>query len=471
VEPEGAAPGGRHAAGRILPECSTACRKKEITMRGNKKNPLPVGLIVLSAILAGCSRMPTPAAATPTQRPGAPSIFSPTDAAAGGKAQTVTLWTYYGDTGPAAACLKTAGDDFNASQNAYRLTLRNIPFSQFNQEVMTAIAAGATPDLMIVDNPDNARYAAAGALADLTDKVKAWGQADQFLSGPWNSTLFNGRNYGIPLGSNTVVLWINTDMAQAAGLDINHPPATWDDYELWARRMTDKANGIYGTALLAKRDETGTFLFLPWILQNGGGIERLDSPESIEALAFWRKLIDKGYAPKSAINDGFAEVYQQFTIGKAAMMISGTWNLSTIAKDAPDLHWMVATLPYTRKPASSLGGENWTIFAASRQQDGAWEFLKHVVDPAYGTKLTDCMSYIPSRKDVLAQVAEKNKNDPTMQVFLKQMESAAPRGPLANWSVVSEIIQVAMQEALSGQKSPEQAMRDAAAKMRLVLPG
>jgi multiple sugar transport system substrate-binding protein len=393
------------------------------------------------------------------------------DTTPGNGGKTVTLWTYYGDTGPAAVCVQKAANDFNAAQNAYRLAIRNIPFSQFNQEVTTAIAAGVAPDMMIVDNPDNARYAAAGVLADLTEKIDAWGQGNQFLPGPRNSTIYRGRAYGIPLGSNTVVLWINVGMAEAAGLDSARPPRTWKEFEMWAGRLTDKARGIYGTALLAKRDETGTFLFLPWIIQNGGGIDRLDSPESVEALAFWRKLIDEGYAPRSAINDGFAEIYQQFTTGKAAMMISGTWNLSTIARDSPDLRWMVAALPYTKRPASSLGGENWAVFASSRQEDGAWEFLKYVADPAYGTKLTDCMSYIPSRRDVLAKVVEIQKNDPTMQVFLTQMESAVPRGPLPNWSAVSEIIQMAMQEALSGQKTPEQAMRDAAAKMKLVLPG
>jgi multiple sugar transport system substrate-binding protein len=56
-----------------------------------------------------------------------------------------------------------------------------------------------------------------------------------------------------------------------------------------------------------------------------------------------------------------------------------------------------------------------------------------------------------------------------MQVFLKQMESAAPRGPLANWSDVSAVVQEAMQEALSGQKPPEQAMKDAAAKIKPLL--
>jgi multiple sugar transport system substrate-binding protein len=440
-------------------------------MRHNGK-ALILMLVALGLILTGCTTA-TPAATTggggevKTQAP--PPTSAPATPTVQAAAAEVTLWTYYGDTGPAAACVKTAGDDFNASQSKYALKIRNLAFTDFNQQMTTAIAAGATPDLMIVDNPDNARYSAAGALADLTNYVKAWGQGDQFLSGPWNSTLWDGKNYGIPLGSNTVVLWINTDMATAAGLDVNKPPTTWDEYEAWAAAMTNKASGVYGTAMLAKKDETGTFLFLPWILQNGGNIDNLASPEAIGALQFWTDLVNKGYAPKTAITDGFAEIYQQFTTGKAGMMISGTWNVATISKDAPNLKWKVALLPYTKQPASSLGGENWAMLASGQQKDGAWEFLKYVTDVSYGTKLTDCMGYIPSRKDVLAKVAEKYKDDPTMQVFLKQMESAMPRGPLPNWSEVSLVIQEAMQEALSGQKTPEQAMKDAAVKMKPLL--
>ena len=233
----------------------------------------------------------------------------------------VNLWTYYGDTGSGAACVKTAADDYNASQSTYEVKIRNLAFSDFNQQVATAIAGGTTPDLMIVDNPDNARFAASGALADLTSKVEEWGQADQFLPGPWNSTQWEGKTYGIPLGSNTVVLWINTDLATAAGLDPASPPKTWEEFAAWAKAMTNKDAGVYGTALLAKKDETGTFLFLPWILQNGGSIDKLDSPEAIEALAYWHNLVDQGWAPRSAVNDGFAEIYQQFTTGKAGMMI------------------------------------------------------------------------------------------------------------------------------------------------------
>ncbi len=149
------------------------------------------------------------------------------------------------------------------------------------------------------------------------------------------------------------------------------------------------------------------------------------------------------------------------------MMFSGTWNLSTLPTDAK-FKWVAAPLPYSKKPASSLGGENFTVTAASKNIDGAWEYIKFMQDPAYAPAFYTCMNYLPSRSDVAATLS-KNA-DATMTVFLTQMASAQPRGPLANWSDVSAPIQDAIQEALSGQKTPEQAMKDAAVKVKPLLP-
>jgi multiple sugar transport system substrate-binding protein len=404
-----------------------------------------ISLTAAAAIVAGLFGMAAPAAA----------------------ATELTMWTYYGDTGPAAVCLAKSADDWAKTQSNFTLKIRNIPFSSFNQEVTTAIASNVTPDILVVDNPDHARYASIGAFADITDKVKAWGQADKYFAGPWNSTIWDGKNYGVPLGSNTIVLWINSDLAKAAGLDVTKPPKTWDDLTNWAAKMTDKAKGVYGITLLSKHDETSTFEFLPWVLQQGADLSSLDSPDAIAALQFWWNLIDKGYAPKDAINNGFAEIYQQFTTGKAAMMFSGTWNLSTLATDAPKLHWVAVPLPYSKKPASALGGENFGIMSASKNQDAAWDYIKFVQDPAYAQAFYGCISYMPSRSDVAATLS-KNA-DATMTAFLTQMQSAQPRGPLPNWSDASAVVQTALQEALSGQKTPEQAMKDAAVAIKPIL--
>jgi multiple sugar transport system substrate-binding protein len=223
---------------------------------------------------------------------------------------------------------------------------------------------------------------------------------------------------------------------------------------------------VFGLTLLAKHDETSTFEFLPWVLQQGADLNSLDSPDAIAAMQLWWNLIDKGYAPKDSINNGFSDIYQQFTTGKAAMMFSGTWNLSTLPTDAK-FKWVAAPLPYSKKPASSLGGENFAVMAASKNVDGAWAYLKFLQDPAYAQTFYGCMNYLPSRSDV-ADALAKNA-DATMQVFLTQMKSAQPRGPLPNWSDVSAVVQDAIQEALSGQKTPEQAMKDAAVRIKPLL--
>ena len=55
-------------------------------------------------------------------------------------------------------------------------------------------------DIVIIDNPDNAAYAALGAFADITDLVANWEGKDKFYPGPWKSTMYNGRQYGDPDG-------------------------------------------------------------------------------------------------------------------------------------------------------------------------------------------------------------------------------------------------------------------------------
>jgi len=61
--------------------------------------------------------------------------------------------------------------------------------------VTKAITTNTVPDIIFVDNPDHAQYAAMGAFADITEYVEDWGQADLYFDGPWNSTMYEGRNY------------------------------------------------------------------------------------------------------------------------------------------------------------------------------------------------------------------------------------------------------------------------------------
>jgi multiple sugar transport system substrate-binding protein len=92
-----------------------------------------------------------------------------------------------------------------------------IPQGEFKSKLVQATATKTIPDLILLDNPDNQALAAQGTVADITDKVKTWPY--KYFPGPWSSTLYNGRNYGLPLFSNTLGVWYNQTLLQKAGLN------------------------------------------------------------------------------------------------------------------------------------------------------------------------------------------------------------------------------------------------------------
>jgi PBP1b-binding outer membrane lipoprotein LpoB len=103
-------------------------------------NKLIIAALVSVMILSGCAA-PTATAIPATAAPAAtavPATAAPATTSASTAASSalpVEMWTYYGDTGPAAACVKTAAADFNAAQSQYVLNIRNLAFTDFNHQI------------------------------------------------------------------------------------------------------------------------------------------------------------------------------------------------------------------------------------------------------------------------------------------------------------------------------------------------
>jgi multiple sugar transport system substrate-binding protein len=185
----------------------------------------------------------------------------------------------------------------------------------------------------------------------------------------------------------------------------------------------------------------------------------------------WVDLVEKGYASPEIVNYGFGDIPGQFMAGNAAMMINGPWVLNSLASEAPDLEFTVAMLPIPEggQPGSALGGENFTIFASSKAQDCAWDFIMFTQAPDNIEKWYKGLGFLPARADV-AETSDYWKSDPHLAVFVKQMETAMPRGPLPNWPDVSEVVQLMLQEALTGQVSVDEAITSAAQQIGPMLP-
>ena len=367
-------------------------------------------------------------------------------------AQTkITLWHYYEDPSGVTELV----DAFNKEYaGKIEITAEFLPRAELNKQFTAGVISGKLPDIAVVDNPDHAAYAVMGVFADITDLMKGWPDQSQYFEGPWKSTMYQDKNYGIPLGSNCLALFYNETMLAEAEVSV---PETWDELLATAKKLSAKDR--YGLAISAVKNEEGTFQYLPWLLSSGADVEHLDSPEAIKSMAILAQLVKDGSMSQEVINWTQADVRVQFMAGKAAMMVNGPWQIATLKSETPDLKWNVVKIPKDQVFASVLGGENLAICKGA-EMEAAWEFLKFAAQPKVVEEFSIAKGYFPPRKDVATTAAYWN-DDPIFKVFMDQMSYAMPRGPHPKWAQISNAMSTALHEALTGVKTPEEAMQNA----------
>ena len=359
----------------------------------------------------------------------------------------VSVW-YYWETIKHQEILNSVISDFNASQDKVEAKAQYVPFADFKKQLSIGATADVLPDIVIIDGPDHASYAAMGIFADLTEKLRDWPDLSQYFQGPINSCTLDGKLYGIPFGSNCLALYYNEDMLAAAGQQV---PATWEELKAVAKAVT--TDKVFGLGLSSVQNEEGTFNFMPWIWSTGASSFEISTENGVRALTLFKELIDSGVMPKEVINWTQGDVMNQFISGNLAMMINGPWQVPTMREQAPDLKWNVALIPKDARNASVLGGENFAVIAGGHE-DEALEFLKFATAADKVQSYIDAFGYIAARKDVADGQFD---GDELMKAFAAQMQYAMPRGPHPEWPSISDAISLAFNQVIVGTLAPADA--------------
>ena len=378
----------------------------------------------------------------------------------GGGKVTLTWWDYFDETNEQAVKDRIAA--YQKINPEVTIKRTAVPFAQLKQKLLQGATAGELPDIVVIDNPDHSSFAALGVLADVTDQVKAWGQSSQYFEGPMNSTIYEGRNYGLPDNSNCLTLWANTSALKAAGVGM---PADWDALRSAVAKLTGGQQK--GLAVSAVKSEEGTFQWLPFLWAAGDDLDSLDSDGGREALQLWVDFVSDGQMSKSIVNWDQAAVLQQFENERAALMVNGPWQIGPLKNDAPKLKWEVAPLPKGQTSASVLGGENVAITKSSKNVDAAWKFLEWTQEPANLKKYNVTAGKIPSRKDVAGD--KYWTDDPALKAFVAQLEVARPRAYGPKYPEISAAVQDMLQSALTGTQPVDEAVTAAAEKVKPLL--
>lgn len=340
---------------------------------------------------------------------------------------------------------------------------RLVPLAQLNAEVTRAVASGDVPDIVTLDNSAMANFASQGVLEDMTELVRATKVFDwsKYYPGPVSAATWRGRVYGLPRAVNTLALYYNRDAFRQAGLDPAQPPRTWSAIIAAAAKLTDRAANRFGITFCAQQTEEGTFQWLPWLQQAGGAVDRLGEAPAREALQVWVDFVKNGHASRDVLTMRQFEATSTFMAGNAAMVVGGPWELPRLQNEAK-FDWAVATLPVKDDRnirASALGEAMFAVMKGARNRELAFRVCEHFqTDEVLASAWPS--GRLPPRSDVRVDATRWPE---AFAVFSEQMQFARVRGPHPNWPEISRPIQIAIQEAVSGRSTAEEALRRAAA--------
>ena len=277
-----------------------------------------------------------------------------------------------------------------------------------------------------------------------------------------------GKQYVLPLSANPVDYYYNKKMFDAAGMK---PPDTWDGVLEDARKFT-KAPDLWGIGIRGERGNPITWTFLPIFWSFGGTVfdDKMhpiyNNKPGVAAVEFFKKL--NQYSPPGWHSaQDVAGLMQQ---GKAAQLtLMSVYNSSM---DDPAQSKVVGDIVITEMPKGPTGKRSsvlglWTtgIAAHSAKKGASVAFLAYL-----------------SRFDVAKKMAFGGTVAAAMPKIFT--EPGAPKyypvvGRVLNYAQAPPLIPeseqwflsigTALQEALSGAKTPQQAMDDSVSQVSEIL--
>ena len=352
-----------------------------------------------------------------------------------------------------------------------------VSFEALHDKIVTSAPSGSY-DVVQIDVIWPAEFASKGVIADLTDRFpESW--QDEMLPGVLTTAEYEGRYYGVPNGPATKFLFYNDAMMQEVGAtsaDLD----TWDGVLDVARRIKQAGISEYPIAWSWGQAEALICDFAQLLGAFGGeftdedGRLIINDEAGVQTLEWMKATIDEGLSNPASTTFLEDDVSKTMAQGETAFGLN--WDstlrdlrdpsISTIADAA-------GVLPTPAGPSGARPGVNgamaYAIGANSKNQDAAWEFLEFLGSRAVQEQYIG--AGLPNWKASYTDEELIATNPELFAIAEVAYDDAILRPTVPNYASVSQVIQVEIQNALLGNKSPQQALDDAVAAANADLEG
>ncbi|WP_233192648.1 ABC transporter substrate-binding protein [Acidimangrovimonas sediminis] len=350
-------------------------------------------------------------------------------------------------------------------------------------KVITAARGGNAPQIAVALSTDMFTLLDDNLILPFDDYAKG-DEGKKWLGGFYPAFMENsqldGKTYGIPFQRSTPVLYWNKDAFKAAGLNPEKAPQTWAEMAEDAKKLTrrDASGNVTQWGIRIPTQGFPYWLFQGLVAENGGKLANAEGTETyfdskpvVEALQYLVDLSTKDKAMEPGLT-GWGSAPKAFFEGQIAMMWTTTGNLTNVRKNAP-FPFGVAMLPKMKSRGAPTGGGNFYLFKGSspEQLTAAVKFIEWITAPEQSAKWTMATGYVAPRPATWdTPTMQKYAEDfPPVLVARDQLKYAVAELSTHENQRVTQILNDGLEAAITGQKTPEQAMKEAQKKADAIL--
>lgn len=341
------------------------------------------------------------------------------------------------------------------------------------QQLLIRTQGGEQLDIAQADIGIFNTIAAADVLADWNDLVGEDWLKENFDDSYLSVGNIDGKQLALPWSMASITMVYNPEILAEAGWTT--VPQTIDEFEQCMADIAALDKDIIPYAVSTK-DATCAGDFVPWLWTFGSGIWDEDgnviinNEAGVKCLEWYQDMLNKGYI---TMDTGRSEARQLFAQGKVAF-----YDDAVVAKgqavnngvDPKDVPNVCAAMPRPvlnagDEPQSTMWGHMLVVFKNSEHKEAAVELAKTLISDEVALDYFGNNGMPPVTKEIAK--SEEVANDTFLNGFMDATKTARleETARMTNASEIKTIITEEVQYALLNQKTAQQALDDAAARI------
>ncbi|KRL09643.1 ABC transporter substrate-binding protein [Schleiferilactobacillus perolens] len=375
----------------------------------------------------------------------------------------ITFW--YRMNGVYEKALKSYINDFNKRQKQYEVVgTSQGSYDDLQKKLLASAKSRTLPTMSQVTDITVPEYIKNGFILPLddvalkgSDKLSS-SELNDIYPGIRQNLKYKGQYYTMPFATGTRIMFYNKDILDKYHLSV---PKNWEDFAAISNKL--KGTGITTVGFNKSYDfefetlayDAGNRLVTPKLQVN------LTTPASLAA----GNAIVSMLHNKTATSAG-TDVYFNvpFIQGKMFAGFGSSATIQQLKNTAPKgMHWGTALMPaFQGKESNVLGNNGLSIFkgASTKQQQGAWQFMKYLMSSKVQSDWGQKTGYVPVVKSAVASASYQSflKKNPEYQAAVDAYKDGFSSTPFVGYNEYRNDLYAAVDATISKGQSAKTAL-------------